>query len=58
MSRYNPERRVWRGRSHKKGGRIVRHVRDDAGRAADLSTDRAETARPIAVEPQEMEDEG
>jgi len=25
--RYNPERRAWRGRSHKKGGRRVRELR-------------------------------
>lgn len=25
---YNPERRAWRGRSYKKGGRRVRALRD------------------------------
>ena len=26
--RHNPERRAWRGRSHKKGGRRVRELRE------------------------------
>lgn len=25
---YNPERRAWRGRSHRKGGKSVRVLRD------------------------------
>ena len=26
-TRHNPERRAWRGRSHKKGGRRIREMR-------------------------------
>jgi hypothetical protein len=27
MKRHNPEKRAWRGRSHRKGGRRVRELR-------------------------------
>ena len=29
MSSYNPEKRAWRGRSYKKGGKNVRELRDE-----------------------------
>lgn len=29
-TKYNPERRTWRGRSHKKGGRRVAQIRTEA----------------------------
>lgn len=32
---YNPEKRAWRGRSYKKGGRLVRDLRDAAAKKAD-----------------------
>jgi hypothetical protein len=28
--KYNPERRVWRGRSYKKGGKHIRTIREKA----------------------------
>jgi hypothetical protein len=30
MKTYNPERRTWKGKSYKKGGKNVRDLRDDA----------------------------
>lgn len=37
MSHYNPERRAWRGRSYKNGGKQVRGLREALDHAFDLS---------------------
>lgn len=37
-TRYNPERRRWRGRSYKQGGRRIADLRDAAVRRGDGST--------------------
>ena len=41
MAHYNPERRSWRGRSHRRGGERVRHLRY---RIADERLDRSNIA--------------
>lgn len=27
---YNPERRTWRGRSYKRGGKIIKHMKENS----------------------------
>lgn len=36
-TRHNPERRAWKGRSHKKGGKRVRELRDIGAQLRELA---------------------
>ena len=51
---YNPEKRVWRGKSYKKGGKLIKRLREDQP-VEDTDVDDAEAYGPLSEYYQEYE---